>query len=170
MPMAPAINRGLRIHGGVTRPTNSRTWSSLTNDTNAGTWMPDCDARSRIASVAEEARLRLTHAGYAQVLAHGRGLLEIEVVERHNPVDPPRACEMADAEQRIPGVPLLVGVGHVEDFVDAVARPLGILETFRRHEQHCTVLAPQLAEQVDAFVFVVAGEAEDSERGCHRRG
>lgn len=57
MPMVPAINRGLRIHGGVTRPTNSRTWSSLTNDTNAGTWMPDCDARSRIASLSRKKRV-----------------------------------------------------------------------------------------------------------------
>ena len=75
--------------------------------------------------VAEVAGGRLAHAGHAQVLAQqGRGL-DVEVVERDDAVERPRARQMADAFQQI--LPRDVA-RDVKGLVDRLARPVGILQ------------------------------------------
>jgi hypothetical protein len=117
--------------------------------------------------VAEESRLRLTHSGQSQVLTQRCCLLEIEVIEWYDAIDSTGASDMADAEQHVLGIPLLADVRHVEDFVDAFARPLGAFKTFRGNEQHAAPLPPQLAQELESFV--IARQAKNGE-WCRHEG
>ena len=78
--------------------------------------------------VAEVAGGRLAHAGHAQVLAQRRGLLQVEVVERHHAVDGDPPGQMAGAEDEVVEPPLLVVVVNEEDIVQTLARPVGVAQ------------------------------------------
>ena len=81
--------------------------------------------------------------------------LHVEVVESNDAIDGSIARHKADAQQHVLELPLFLHVGHVEDFVDAFARPVFVLEAVRGEQQHPAALATALTDKVGAFV--VAG-------------
>ena len=75
--------------------------------------------------VAKVARGGFAHAGNAQMLAQKRGEFEVKIVQRHQAIDLLRARQIGDGVERMLPIPLLVDVGHVEDFVDGFGGPAG---------------------------------------------
>ena len=109
--------------------------------------------------VAEVARGGVTHAGQAQVLAKCCGGLNVEVIERHDAVNLARAREVADgARERVERE---VG-GHVEEFVNRLARPVGVPKLCARDEQDAAALSLALAHEL--LPLLVARDAQDCER------
>src|ERR1700676_4446170 len=111
--------------------------------------------------VAEVASGGLSHAWNAQVLTQQGGNLDIEVVERYDPVEDASAGEIADGIHRMRAVPFVILVGHVEDLVDRIHRKFRLaLEAQGCDEHYPRALTFRLGQEVVAFV--VAREAEDS--------
>jgi hypothetical protein len=109
--------------------------------------------------VAEVARGRLTHSGHAQVLAQERRHLDVEVVERDDPVQDPAARDMTDAlEQAVAGDV----AGNIEGVVDGLARPVGVLQGVDRQQQHGAALTLALADEL--LAFFVRGDAQNRHR------
>jgi len=128
-------------------------------------------ARAHCQLVAEVARRRLSHSRNSHVFAQSRSSLEIEIVQRHDAIDAAIARQMTHRQNRVVQVPLLVYVRHVEDFVDALRRPVrGFHQAFGRKQEHCSALSLTLAQEL--VPFFVARDAQDSERvgSCHSRG
>ena len=115
--------------------------------------------------VAEVARRRVAHAGQAQVLAQGCGGLNVEVVERHDAINLARAREVADgARERVERE---VG-GHVEEFVNRLARPVGVPKLCARDEHDAAALS--LARAHELLPLLVARDAQDCERALIGQG
>src|SRR5688572_12412300 len=113
--------------------------------------------RELVAKVADSA---LAHAGDAQVLAQRRRHLEIELVERHDPVDRLGSREPAHGIDHV--IPARE-VGDQEQLIDAVAWPLEVPHGFARDEQHPGAQAVAFANEVVALE--VAGQTEDRDVG-----
>ena len=112
--------------------------------------------------VAEVARGGLAQTGDAQVLAQRGGLFQIEIVERHDAVDLLCARDVTDASDHHIHLPLLVHVGHVEDFGDALGGPVGLVfETERGEQQHAAALPLALAHKL--LPLLVTREAKDGQ-------
>ena len=94
-----------------------------------------------------------------------RRLLDVEVVERHDTVDADAPRQVAGPEDQVVEPPALVVVGHIEDVVEALARPVGVAQAFRRDQEDARALALRLAEEV--VPLVIRGDAEDGERCGH---
>jgi hypothetical protein len=95
------------------------------------------------------------------VLAKGGSLFQVEVVQRNDAIDGDPAREVGNAEDQIVHLPALVLVGDVEHLVDALRRPVCLLQAERRHEQHPRPLALRLAHELEPFV--VGRQAEDGQ-------
>ena len=108
--------------------------------------------------IAKVSRRAVAHAGHAQVLAQGRRRLHVEVVERNDAVDLLGARHVADAQQHVLHLPLLLHVRDVEGLVNAVLWPRLVGDAVRGQQQHSGALPAALANEVEAFE--VAGETE----------
>ena len=87
--MAAACDRGFSTQGAGTLAIQSLIVAWCSTCTKSGQGMPAaraCVAHGQL--VAEPARGRLAHARHPQVLAEHRGHLDVEIVERDDPVDP----------------------------------------------------------------------------------
>ena len=111
---------------------------------------------------------RLAHPGHAEVLAQGRGLLQIEIVQRHDAIDDLAARQVADAGEQVVELPLHVHVGHVKRLGDGLARPRRVAEALGGDEQHTAAEAVRFAEEVVALV--VGRQAENRHRGIMPTG
>src|SRR5208283_1807485 len=88
-----------------------------------------------------------------------RCLLQIEVVQRNNAVDPGGSAQVANRQQGVMEIPLVTDIRHVEDLVDARGGPFGfILERLRGQEQYPATEPFRLFQK--AMPLLVAGEAE----------
>src|SRR5687768_2336150 len=113
--------------------------------------------RELVAKVAHRA---LSHAWDAQVLAQRRSHLEIELVERHDPIDRLLPRQPAD---RVDHMVAPSQIGHHEKVVDALARPVEVAQRLSSDQQYTSPLSLALAQKVVALV--VAGEAKDRDGG-----
>jgi hypothetical protein len=109
--------------------------------------------------VAKRVRGRLAHARHAEILAQHRRQLDVEVVERDDPVDLLGAADTGEALADVLG-------GHVAaevvELVHGLARPVGIAELLLGEEQHAAALPAALAQEFVAFS--VGCDAEDRQR------
>ncbi len=112
--------------------------------------------------VAEIAHGGQPHAGDAHVLAQGGGSFHVELVERDDAVNllvarqiSYRLYDFRHGQIR----------GHIEDIVQAFARPIGIAEFLGRKQEHAAALALAFAHEF--LSLFVGGDAEKGERRCH---
>ena len=111
--------------------------------------------------VAKVAGRRLAHAGDPQVLAQQGRRLDVEVVERHDAIDLPRARDVADALQQV----LAPDVARdVEELLDRLARPLRIAQLVGRQQQHAVPFPMALAQELVTLL-----EGRDAQQGQCRR-
>jgi hypothetical protein len=61
---------------------------------------------------------------------HGRGF-HVEVIQRNDAIDVFRPRHVADAQHYIFDLPLLLHIRHVEELVDALARPFFVAQAVR---------------------------------------
>ena len=117
--------------------------------------------------VAEVAGGGLAHTGHAQVLAQGRGLFEVEVVERHDAVDGHAARQVAGAENQVVERPLLLVVVHEEDVVETLVRPVGVAQALGRDQVDARTLAFGLAQE--RLSLMEGRDTENGQRVSHER-
>ena len=109
--------------------------------------------------VPERAAGRLPHAGHEQMLAQHPAKLHVEVVQRHDPIDPFPAREVRGSLAN-------VVVGHVapdvEELVDRLARPVGLAQLLLGEQQHPAALPLALPQEL--VTLEVGGDAEQRQR------
>ena len=157
--MAAACARGFSTHGGGRALVHSAIASWLSAWTNFGQGMPAlARAHAHRQLVAKRARGRFAHARHVQVLAQHRGELDVEVVERDDPIDTlgPRqeGGALADVLERHVAA-------HVEELVDRLAGPVRVAQLLFGQEQDTAPLPPAFAEEVVALA--IGGDAEERE-------
>src|SRR5580700_9600335 len=121
--------------------------------------------------VAEEAGMRLTHAGNPEMLAKRRSLFDVEVVEGDDAVKQLGAIDVADSEERVLEIPLVLLIRHVEHVLQRFARPMRpLLEAQRRQQKHTATLP--FSFQQEAVSFLKTREAKQSKGlvGCIHGG
>ena len=163
MPMEPAKDRGFSTHGGGTRSQELAQPGVVQNMNELGYRQPfvaGLGAHGQL--VAKISGRAVAHAGHAQVLAQGGRRLHVEVVQRNDAVDLLGARHVADAQQHVFHLPLLLHVRDVEGLVDALLWPRLVGDAMRGQQQHAGALAAALANEVKAFE--VAGETEHGQR------
>ena len=101
-------------------------------------------------------RGRLAHARDTDILAQHRRQLDVEVVERDDPVDLPGAADVGDALADV-----LYGhvAAEVVELVHRLAGPVRVAEPFLGKEEHAATLPAALAQELVAFA--VSRDAED---------
>ena len=82
-----------------------------------------------------------------EVLPQQRGELTVEVVERDDAVEDARPGQEHHGLQALERVPVLVVVVHVEDLVDALDRPPGLVLDALRGDEHDLPAAPLCAPE-----------------------
>ena len=106
--------------------------------------------------VAKRVRGRLAHARDTDILAQHRRQLDVEVVERDDPVDLPGAADVGNALADV-----LCGhvAAEVVELVHRLAGPVRVAEPFLGKEEHTATLPAALAQELVAFA--VSRDAED---------
>src|SRR5258708_595109 len=119
--------------------------------------------------IAKISRSGLAHAGNPQMFAQGCGHLQIEVIERNQPVDLPGPRQIAHRPQRLVAIPLVPRVGHVEYFVDTLRRPVRVfLETLRCDQQNRPPLPLALAQKIVSLLVTGDAENDHGDGSCFR--
>ena len=157
MPIAAADERGLSTHGGVTR---GRPVGDLLIVEHRGELRHRDAERPRLHPhrqlVAKAAGGGAAHARHAQVLAQHRGELDVEIVERGNPVDAVAARDLV----HVPADRLVAGVArHRVDLVDRLARPFRADELVGGQQQDGAALRLALAQE--RVALEIGGDTQD---------
>ena len=141
--MAPAIDRGFSTHGAGTRSINA----AMQHVDEIGHVQPRLGGpHAHGQLVAEIARGGLAHAGNAQVLAQHGGQFDIEIVERDDAVEDACTRQVADGVAQVDRVPAAARFRQVEDLVDGVHRPVGLVH-------HGRALAFRFAQEFVALLI-----------------
>ena len=90
------------------------------------------------------------------MFAQGGGHFHVVIVEGHNPIERAGARHVAHG---IDHVLLVKQRGHVEDFVELIARPIGVAQSLDGEQIDVAALPFGLAHE--GLTFFVAGDAED---------
>ena len=109
--------------------------------------------------VAKTARPSLAHAGHSKVLAQHCGGLDVEIVERHDPVQPL-------GTGKIGGAGAYLGLRHVPpdvvEPIDRVPRPVRVAQLFVGQKQDAASLPATLPEEL--VTLAVRRDAEKRQR------
>ena len=109
--------------------------------------------------VPEIARGGLPHAGNAQVLAEQRRRLDVEVVERDDAIERAGAGQVADALQQVVARDV---AGDVEELVDRLTWPVGLLQRIDGQQQNRAALFLALAQEL--LPLLVRGDTQNRQR------